>query len=363
MRPENVGTGQMAPQASRIRRNLVRRNKNRFSIDTAPHKDYIKANAAMQQLEAIMRKDTKPVSSAHQGRQSTFFSLLTGWFQQGVESFLSTQRILVDAALRQNTAAVKNLRDGISDPDHSPVAILTELAVEGTSTFIEAQRVLLNMAHQENEIIMGGVKERVADSVQAVAMTDLMRRSLDTFITMQRDFLKLTSKETMSWLEQVQAGKGYQTTHVVNFAREGMETFVEAQKKFLDVVAQETAKATSGRSDHTTKGVKKTELSKLAREATDSFVDAQKRLLDVMGQQMNVNLKAATRTMEMVSPSRLLPMANFTGEGVKSFVNAEKALIESMIKPKTGTATVHSTPKHKARLRRTSKAKTVHAAA
>ena len=63
-------------------------------------------------------------------------------------------------------------------------------------------------------------------------------------------------------------------------------------------------------------------------------MEAQKKLLDIAGQQMNVNLKATTRTMEMLSPFRLLPMANITGEGVKRFVDAEKALIDSMVKPR-----------------------------
>jgi hypothetical protein len=52
-----------------------------------------------------------------------------------------------------------------------------------------------------------------------------------------------------------------------------------------------------------------------------------------MGQQMNVNLDATTRTLELMSPSRLLPMANLTGEGVRSFVDAETSLIGSFIKP------------------------------
>jgi len=60
----------------------------------------------------------------------------------------------------------------------------------------------------------------------------------------------------------------------------------------------------------------------------------QKKLLDIAGHQMNVNLKAATRTLEVIKPSRLLPMANITGEGVKKFVEAEQALIGSMIKPR-----------------------------
>jgi len=52
-----------------------------------------------------------------------------------------------------------------------------------------------------------------------------------------------------------------------------------------------------------------------------------------MGQQMNVNLDATTRTLELMSPSRLVPVANITGEGVRNFVDAETSLIGSLIKP------------------------------
>jgi uncharacterized membrane protein YqiK len=121
---------------------------------------------------------------------------------------------------------------------------------------------------------------------------------------------------------------------LVEFAREGVETFARAQKKFLEVVAHEAEKATSGKNKHDVKPVKKTELAHLAREAGNAFIEAQKRLLDVMGQQMNVNLDATTRAMELISPSRLAPMANITGEGVRNFVDAETSLIGSIIKPK-----------------------------
>src|SRR5437660_8474089 len=64
--------------------------------------------------------------------------------------------------------------------EHSPLDILTELAVEGTSSLVEAQRALLNLAQQENDIILNGVKERIGGFLPAVAMTDLVRRSLET---------------------------------------------------------------------------------------------------------------------------------------------------------------------------------------
>lgn len=291
----------------------------------------------------------KPGPTTH-NHPSSFFTLLSGWVQQGVESFFATQRILVDLAMRQNAVAMKSLREGFSDPEHSPVEILTELAVEGTSSFIEAQRILLNLAQEENNILLNAVKERTGGSVPAAAATDLMRRTIDTFLGMQQDFLKITSKQTLDWLESTRKGK-VGSGHMVDLARESMEVFIHAQKKFLDVVAQETAHLTSGKTEKP-RSVKKTELSKLAREASNAFIEAQKKLLDVAGQQMNVNLKVATRTLELMNPARLLPMASLTGDGIKSFVDAEKAFIGTMVKPVIG----RMPPKRHARPRKMAKA-------
>ena len=263
---------------------------------------------------------------------SSLLTLMTGWVQQGVESFFATQRVLVDLAMRQNALAMKSFRDMLTDPDNSPVAILTELAVEGTSNFIEAQQILLNLAQQENEIIMEGVKERVGGTAVGMAATDLLRRAVNNYVDMQQEYLKITKKQAINWLDAVKDGKGYDSSHMVELAKEGMEAFVRAQKKFLDIVVDETNKATGGKPR--TDKLKKTELSKLAREGVSAFIDAQKKLLDVAGQQMNVNLSSANKTMQMLNPARLIPMANLTGEGVRSFVEAEKAIIESVVKPK-----------------------------
>jgi len=226
---------------------------------------------------------------------------------------------------------------------HSPMAILTELAVEGTSSLVEAQRALLHLAQQENDIILNGVKERVGGFLPAVAMTDLVRRSLDTLLEMQQELLTATSKQTLEWLQPGKAGKGKRAIHLVEAAREGVETFARAQKKFLEVVAQEAEKVTSGKKEHATKAVKKAELAHLAREAGNAFIEAQKRMLDVLGQQMNVNLDATTRAMELMSLSRLVPVASQTGEGIRNLVNAETSLIGSLIKPKKMAG--HAKPK------------------
>jgi len=299
-----------------------------------------------------MPREHKPGPATH-AHPSSFLTLLSGWLQQGVENVFATERILVDLIMRQNAGVMKNLQEQFSDPEHSPMAILTELAVEGTSSFVEAQRILLNLVQHENEIVMGGVKERVAASIPATATANFVQETVATFIAMQQEFLKITSKQTLDWLEQISKGK-YTGTHLVDLTRDAMENFVHAQKKFLDVIAKETTLVTDGHAH--AKVVKKTELAKLAREASNAFIEMQKQLLDIAGQQMNVDLKAANRTIEMMKHFRLLPMANITGEGVKKFVDAEKALIDSMIKPRVVS-------KRAARPRKTATAQAAHAAA
>jgi len=266
-------------------------------------------------------------------RPSSFVSLLSGWVQQGVESFFATQRIIVDLALRQNTTAMNTIRRELSK--ETPVVdgefknVLLEMAVEGTSNYIEAQRILLDLAQQENEIVLNGVKERVGDYGTAVAMTNVLRRSIDTFIEMQQNFLTIASKRTQNWLENTADAKDAAINNPAGLAGEAMKEFVAAQRKFLDVVAEETRP--DAKKDHTKKS-ERTDLVELGREATDSFIHAQKRLLDLAGQQMNVNTQAASRALDFKMPIRLMPMVDIAGEGVRSFVDAEKALVDSMMK-------------------------------
>src|ERR1700752_840407 len=90
-------------------------------------------------------------------RESSFVSLLTGWAQQGVQSFFATQRILLDLAMRQNASIMDSVRHQLSDPHHSPAAVLREVAGDGVTNFIEGQRVLLELGQKQNEILMTGV--------------------------------------------------------------------------------------------------------------------------------------------------------------------------------------------------------------
>src|SRR5208283_3980651 len=119
-----------------------------------------------------------------------------------------------------------------SEAKDSPMKILTEIVVEGTSNFVEAQRILLDLAQQEDEIVMNGLKERVGEHSSAAAMTNIIRRSIDTFVEMQQNFLSLANKRTQSWLQNSEDGKGKDVNSLVGLASEAMDEFVTAQEKF-----------------------------------------------------------------------------------------------------------------------------------
>ena len=280
-------------------------------------------------MQAATRNETH-----HHARESSFATILSGWAQQGVQNFFATQRILLDLVMKQNANVMHALRKQLTDPHHSPTAILSDVAGEGMTNLIEGQKILLDLGKQQNKILMTGVKERIGDWPAAHALTNLLGRSVDTFLHLQGEFLKVAGKQTHSWMEAAKAGKPYEAEHLMGLAREGLQNFVKAQKEFLDIIAEETTKATSGKhADGAAKKIKKAELAELARQATESFIEAQKKLVDVAGKQVNAGVKTAGNALELLRPIPFVPFADLTRDVVKSFVDAQKALMDAVVKP------------------------------
>ena len=297
-----------------------------------------------------MPATVKSESSRAHSREPSFVTLLSSWAQQGVQSFFAAQRILLDLAMRQNASVMHSVRQQLTDPEHSPAAILGEVAGEGVTNFIEGQKVLLELGLRQHEILMAGVKESMQDQ-RATHAIDLLRRSVETFIHMQQEFLKMAGKQAHTWMEAAKAGKPYQTEFLAELAREGMENFVSTQKKFMDVIAEETAKVTGAKHGNGFKKIKKAELAALARQATESFIDAQRKLVDLAGKQMNANVKTAGKVPELLKPFPFVPFTELTREGVKSYVDAQKALMEVMVKP-AGEHRSHGKTKHHAKAKK-----------
>jgi len=273
-----------------------------------------------------MKQEVKP---AAQPRESSFINLLSGWVQQGVENFFATQRIVVDLVMRQNGTVIDVMREKLTAPDFQPVAVAKEFAGEGLANFIEGQKLLLGLAHHESEILATGLKEHVGGFAVTDALVNTFHRSIDAYVEMQMEYLKAAGKQVHERLAAVKAGEEYEGETLVELARGGLENFVQAQKKFLHVVAEEASKLTGGK-EATVSKAKKTEMTRLAQDAADTFIDAQKKLMDVAARQIHVSLKTARTAAKMLPtvPYRELP--DLTREGFRSFVEAEKAVIQSV---------------------------------
>jgi len=269
----------------------------------------------------------------HNGvRGASLVPMLTDWAKQGIGSLFATQRILSDLVMRQNANTIYAVKEQLATARSASTEALTEMAGEGISNFIAAQRVLMHLVQRENEILMTGVQERTGNLPPVAAVTDLLRRVVDTFIEMHQHFLTIAAKETDSWIEATQSGEPFDGKGAAQLAREAVDNFVRSQKKFLDVIAEETAVAT-GAANGTDRKATKTELAELARQGAEAFIDAQKKLLDVAAQQMAVEFKAARRTVQALNPFQGEFTTEFPRQTVENFVTAQKALLDLMAKP------------------------------
>jgi hypothetical protein len=300
-----------------------------------------------------MPTKTKP-QAATQPEAFCAFSLLTEWARQGSESFFATQRILWDLVMRQNATTMTAVREQLATVRTAPVAALTELVGEGVSNLIAVDRVLLQLAQRENEILVGAVQDRTGNYAPAAALTNVIRRSIDTFVDMQLHFLTMAAKQADLWADAAKTGKPFGGKALPELARDSVENFVRAQKKYLDVIAEETANLTNG----VTNGHngKRTEIAELAREATEAFIDAQKKVLDVYAQQGDAGMKAARGAFEALNMFQPATVKEFSRETVENFVSAEKALLELVAKPmRSASHDEHHAPKKGSQRKRTAK--------
>ena len=180
--------------------------------------------------------------------------------QQGVENFFATQRILVDLAMRQNGTVIDVMREKLTAPDFRPVAVVKEFAGEGLANFIEGQKLILGLAQQESEILATGVKERVGGFAVTDALVDTIRRSVDTFVEMQLEYLKSASKQVHGRLAAVKAGESMTATRWSNWPAMGWKISCRRRRSSCMSVAEEAPKLTSGK-EMTVSKAKKTELT------------------------------------------------------------------------------------------------------
>ncbi|HXB70467.1 MAG TPA: hypothetical protein VNY05_19615 [Candidatus Acidoferrales bacterium] len=277
-------------------------------------------------------------------REPSPLSMLSGWLQQGTESFFASQQILTDLVMRQNAHTLSAFQGRLAGARNIAGTAVTEMAGEGISNLIAAQRVLLNLAQRQNEIVTTVVKERVGGSAPVDALTDVLSRGIETVIGMQQHLLTMAARQTDQWIDATKSGEPFEGIHLTALARESMETFVRSQKKFLDVLAEETAHATGKETDGKAQSTGKTELAELARQSAEAYIDAQKKLLDVATQQFKVNAKTASQAFDGMNPLPAETLGELARHTVAGFVESQQALLNLVVKPTQQAPKAHAAP-------------------
>src|ERR1700690_3182871 len=122
-----------------------------------------------------MEHESKSITAA---QSSTPVSILANWARQGMESFVATQKILLDLTAQQNSLALGFVRERVNFSPLRPLTGMVELAGQGLAGFVAAQKILLDLAAEENALVLYGVRDGLALSGTAAAMTDAMREGV-----------------------------------------------------------------------------------------------------------------------------------------------------------------------------------------
>src|SRR5581483_6850973 len=115
----------------------------------------------------IMENSPKSTTA---GRRLTPASRVATWARQGIETFVATQKILLDLAAQQNSLALGFVRERVNFTPLRPLTGMVELTGQGIANFVAAQKILLDLAAEENALLVSGINEGFGLSGTAAAV-------------------------------------------------------------------------------------------------------------------------------------------------------------------------------------------------
>jgi len=269
-------------------------------------------------------------------------STLANWARQGLESFVATQKILLDLAAQQNSLALGFVRERINFSPLRPLTGVVDLAGQGLANFVAAQKILLDLAAEENGLVLQGVRDGLGLTGTPARMTDAIREGVDEFVGMQKKFLDMVDAQAKAAVVVITEGKPYEGKSIAEVTREGLENFVRTQEKFLELV---TEAADMGKGEKKIKAAPHRKVTATLQDGVDKFVEAQKKLLDVAAKQIDGAMKTAEE-MVKPSPEPSTTVGEFARRGVENFINAQKSLLDVAMKPFLPPPAHAHTPAH-----------------
>jgi len=275
-----------------------------------------------------MESLTKSIAAAPAALAST----LAIWAREAMESFVATQKILLDLTAQQNSLALGFVRERVNFSPLRPLTGMVELAGQSMAHFVAAQKVLLDLVAEENALFQAGLKDGIGLTGMPAAATDAMREGVNTLVGMQKKFLDLAAHQTKAAKDAITEGKPFEGKDLAEVARESVDIFVQTQKKFLDLVTEVTHLEANGKGRKALKPAERRKMAQLAKDGMDKFGESQRQLLDLATKQIESTIKSA-QEMVRPSPEPSTSARDVARRGVENFINAQKSLLDVAIKP------------------------------
>src|SRR5579862_1742868 len=126
-------------------------------------------------LQCSIKKELNMENTQKSKPAPTLATTLAQWTRQGMESFVATQKILLDLAAQQNSLALGFVRERVNFSPLRPITAMVDLAGQGIANFVAAQKILLNLAVEQNGLLLQGVRDGLGLAGTPALMTDAIR--------------------------------------------------------------------------------------------------------------------------------------------------------------------------------------------
>jgi len=233
------------------------------------------------------------------------WALFTDMLRQGVDSYVSTQKTLLDIAAQQNalwmTAASQGF--GVASPFG-----MTSIAGQSIRTFLESQKLGLDIALQQNKLALNLVKGTLGGPARPYLdeLANFLEQGAQTFVDAHKKLLEFAGHNAETMLKA--AGDSNPFAQMAELSRQAVDAFIEAQRQFLDLIARQAGAARPVQPA--------IDFFNMARQTLENYVNMQRQFVE-------------TAASQMADPTTL---NNIARQGVEAFVTAQRAILDLMLR-------------------------------
>ncbi|HYL78545.1 MAG TPA: hypothetical protein VEU96_30415 [Bryobacteraceae bacterium] len=233
----------------------------------------------------------------------TFFADM---LRQGVDSYVSTQKTLLDIAAQQNSLWMSAASQGFGVATPSG---MTVLAGQSIRAFLESQKLGLDIALQQNKLALNLVKGALGGPARPYLdeLANFLEQGAQTFVDAQKKLLEFAGQNAATMMQA--AGNSNPLAQMAELSRQAVDAFIEAQKQFLDLISRQAAGAARPTEPAT-------DFLNMARQSFDNYVNMQRQFLETAANRM-----ADTTTLN-----------NVARQGVEAFVTTQRAILDLMLR-------------------------------